>query len=1090
MIKRTLHGALHLIGALGAGFAILVLVLAWRLSSGPISLTFLTPYAENALNSFHPELRFRFGDTVLTWGGWDRTLDLRIQAVRVFEKTGGVIANVPEVSFSLSAQALLHGMIAPRSIELFGPRLFLARRDDGRLVIALGEGQSESQDLLQRLLDQLLAPPDRSHPMGYLARLNILGADLTLADMTRARSWRFPSAQVLIARDAEGLRGEATLDLAADKGESRVAVQGVFHARSGRSEATLSFGRARPAAFAEFVEAFQPFSALDLPLAGTAAVSLERDGSVRALGFELTGGQGRLILPEPAPQTLALRSLALKGRYDGASDRFEVERFRLDLGPGGALVVPGGPTHAVPLRAIEGRGSYFRREGRAELADARLDLGGPRLALAASGETKGGEVIVRAKGRLDNVPGNDIPRYWPAGWGADARTWVLANLSEGSMPRAEASLEARLGADGRFALTGLKGDMDIRDVTVNYLAPMPKARKVSGHASFNETRFDIAIEKGEAPGLTVTGGTIAFTGLDQVDQYADIALKIKGGFRDALGLIEHEPLRFASALGVSPAGADGTAETDLKLRFILEHALTANQVDVKADARLANVALRGILLGQDMRQGNLALALDRKGMDIKGNARVGGMMADIEWRRNFDPKAPFLNRYRMTGKSGEIRSFADLGFEFSPMGRGAIEGTTGIDVRVTEGTTGERTLAARADMKDLAIEIKPLGWSKVRGEAGTAEASLRLKHDVVTAIPSFAVAAGDLSFKGQAVYAADGSGLERIEVDHVRYGRTDARIVVHQRTDSGWDLDLRGASFDFGPLWTEMMRGGKAAPEENAAAALKLGIHFALDQVWMGGDRSFDGVKGAFRHDGRRWRMAEAEGRVGAKGSPFAFTVRPSVDGKKRSLALKSEDAGAMLRALDFYDNMVGGTLEIAGDYLDLEPGEPLAGRVVARDYRVVNAPLLARLLSVAALTGILDELKGEGLNFAALDLPFVQTEGLLELKEARAFGASLGFTAAGKIYTDADIMDMSGTIVPAYAVNSLLGNLPVVGSLFTGGEKGGGVFAATFRMTGPREDPNIAINPISTLAPGFLRNLFGIFGTAGRDAPVREESR
>jgi hypothetical protein len=466
------------------------------------------------------------------------------------------------------------------------------------------------------------------------------------------------------------------------------------------------------------------------------------------------------------------------------------------------------------------------------------------------------------------------------------------------------------------------------------------------------------------------------------------------------------------------------------------------------------------------------------------------MAADIEWRRNFDPKATFVSRYRLTGKSGEIRSFADLGFQFGPMGPGAIEGTAGVDVRVIESAGGERSIEARADLKDLAVAFKPLGWSKARGGAGAAEVSLRLKHDAVTAIPSFAVAAGDLAIKGRAAYAADGSGLDRIEVDPVRYGRTDARLVVRQRTDGGWDLDVRGASFDFGPLWSEVLRGGKSAPEEDAAAALKLGILFALDRVWMGENRSFEGVQGAFRHDGRRWRSAEAEGRVGAKGSPFAFAVRPSADETKRVLTLKAADAGAMLRALDFYDNMVGGTLEISGDYLDLDPGEPLAGRVVARDYRVVNAPLLARLLSVAALTGILDELKGEGLNFAALDLPFVQTEGLLELKEARAFGASLGFTAAGKIYTDADIMDLGGTIVPAYAVNSLLGNLPVVGTLFTGGEKGGGVFAATFRMTGPREDPNIAINPISTLAPGFLRNLFGIFGTAGREAPVREESR
>jgi hypothetical protein len=1090
LLKRTLHGTLHLVGALGAGLAILILALAWRLSAGPISLTPLTAHAESALNAFHPELRFRLGDTILTWGGWERTLDMRIQSVRVFEKTGGVIANIPEISFSLSAQALLRGMLAPRSIELFGPRLFLAHRADGEFVVALDEAQSEGQDLLQRLLNQLLAPPDRRNPMGYLARLNIIGADLTLADLGRARSWRLPAAQVLIARDADGLSGEAMLDFATPGGRGRIDVRGAYRATDGLSEATLTLDRARPAAFAEFIEAFAPFAALDLPLAGTATVTLERNGAVRALGFNLTGGQGRLVLPDPVPQELALRALALKGRYDGAADRLDVEQFRLDLGPGGTFVVPGPAPHAMPLRLVEGRGIYFRREGRAEVVSARADLGGPRLALSATGDIAGGETRVRAKVRLDNVPGNDLSRYWPTGWGADARGWVVPNLSEGSMPRAEANLDMHVGSDGRFRLAAIKGDMDIRDISVNYLAPMPKVRKVSARATFNETRFDIAIEKGEAAGLAVTSGTIAFAGLDQADQYVDIALSIRGGFRDGLSLIESEPLRFATALGVDPKGAEGTVETDLRLRFIIDNTLKAEQVDVRASVRLADVALRGVLLGQDLRQGNLTLALDRKGMDVKGKARVGGMLADIDWRQNFDPKAQVVSRYRLTGRSGKIRSFADLGFAFGPLGEGAVEGTAGADIQVVEGRDGTRTIDARADLKDLAIEVKTLGWRKERGQAGTAEATLRLKHDVVTAIPAFAVASGDLAVKGRAVYAPDGSGLDRIEADPVRYGRTDAKLVLSQRPDGGWDLDVKGTSFDFGPLWSEVLKGGSSHPESDVAAKLKLGISFALDRVWMGEERSFAAVKGAFRHDGQRWRSAEAEGRVGAKGSPFAFAVRPVGDVGKRALNLTAADAGAILKALDFYDHMVGGSLEIAGEYLDRDPGEPLVGRVVARDYRVVNAPLLARLLSVAALTGILDELKGEGLNFSALDLPFVHSTGMLELREGRAYGASLGFTAAGKIYTDADILDMNGTIVPAYAVNSLLGNLPVVGPLFTGGEKGGGVFAATFRMTGPREDPNVAINPVATLAPGFLRNLLGIFGTAGRAAPAREESQ
>ena len=40
----------------------------------------------------------------------------------------------------------------------------------------------------------------------------------------------------------------------------------------------------------------------------------------------------------------------------------------------------------------------------------------------------------------------------------------------------------------------------------------------------------------------------------------------------------------------------------------------------------------------------------------------------------------------------------------------------------------------------------------------------------------------------------------------------------------------------------------------------------------------------------------------------------------------------------------------------------------------------------------------------------------------------------------------------------------------------GSGVFAATYRMTGNLDDPDVSVNPLATLAPGFLRGLFGIF--------------
>ncbi len=74
--------------------------------------------------------------------------------------------------------------------------------------------------------------------------------------------------------------------------------------------------------------------------------------------------------------------------------------------------------------------------------------------------------------------------------------------------------------------------------------------------------------------------------------------------------------------------------------------------------------------------------------------------------------------------------------------------------------------------------------------------------------------------------------------------------------------------------------------------------------------------------------------------------------------------------------------------------------------------------------------------------------------------------------------LDLDGTLVPAYTLNSILGYIPVIGNLLLGGE-GQGIFAAGFHASGALDDPKISVNPLSALAPGMLRNLFLFEGTS-----------
>ena len=84
----------------------------------------------------------------------------------------------------------------------------------------------------------------------------------------------------------------------------------------------------------------------------------------------------------------------------------------------------------------------------------------------------------------------------------------------------------------------------------------------------------------------------------------------------------------------------------------------------------------------------------------------------------------------------------------------------------------------------------------------------------------------------------------------------------------------------------------------------------------------------------------------------------------------------------------------------------------------------------------------------------------------------AIGVTATGQMELSSRRLHLQGTVVPAYTLNSILANVPVLGLLLLGGE-GQGLFAADYRLTGSATDPQVSVNALSAVTPGFLRRLF-----------------
>ncbi|MCW9033128.1 MAG: DUF3971 domain-containing protein [Rhodospirillales bacterium] len=1078
MIRQTLRGILQVFGGLGAGFAIVFAYAAWQLSSGPISLGFLNEYVENSLSPSDGSFKINLTDTVLTWAGWQRNLDIRVTGVSIVGKNGKTIATVPELSLSVSADALLEKKLAPRTIELFGPKLHLIRQVDGRVEVGFGEAENsqlassgDPDKFISNFLRRLQQAPDTSRPWSYLRRVSISHASVEVRDLKSKVTWLAPGSEVYIERNLDGLSGEASLNVQVAGESFSITLLGSYLSDKERFDFGIDFDGANPTFFSKLFENVDPLETLDMSLQGTIAGSVGLDWNFQAITFDISGKKGVIKLPQPVEQNIPTKELVIVGTIDKEHQEVSISKLSAVFEEGATFTVPEPIQHTWSISSIEGKGRFKQNiTGHLELDKINIDLGGPVASISTRLDGIGGDMIIEGRGKLTDVSIDEVKKYWPKSMGTDAWNWVTKNLSKGKVPEADVQLTARVSAEGKSKVVSLKGGMALENVTVDYLSPMPKATGVYGYAKFDTDKFDITVDKGMAAGLTLEKGFVGLSGMEKIDQYADIKLSITGPLENALGLVDSKPLGYATALGINPKKTKGKSSTELKLDFIMEKTLTFDGVAVRAKSILQDVHINDAFLGLNISNGRLDLDVDKKSMKIGGVSQFGTIPITLVWEEFFSKDAPYRSRNSIHGTVTDDQLVKELGLDFPPFTGGYLSGVTAASLVAIKDHKGKTDLDIHLDLTEAKLALPLFDWQKTQGEPGQARVSLEAKDRKILGIKDFNVEAAGLKASGAITLNKEKQGLKAIRVDRLTHGRTDIRGSVIPVGEKGWDIDLHGAGFDLSPiresLFTSDSHPGKT-PEEGIPPVT---LSFSIGKVWLGKDRIINQATGAFSYDGTIWRSAILDGLV-ADNKSVRLHIEP--EGKGRSLFVTSDDAGESLRVLDLMENMKGGRLELSGYFDDSVMGSPLKGNLSVSDFRVVEAPILAHIVSIMALTGILEALGGEGIAFNTLTAPFSYYQGILDLKDAKANGLSLGMTASGKVYTDAEFIDLKGTIVPAYVFNSILGKIPLLGGLFTGGEKGGGIFAANYNVTGPLNEPTTKVDTLTALAPSFLRNLF-----------------
>jgi hypothetical protein len=1081
-----------------AAAVLLIGVTVWRLTEGPLHVDFLTPYLERALASGEKAPRVEIGETVLSWSDWAHTVDLRARAVRLADANDFTIATLPDVSVNLSLRALLQGVVAPTDIEIFGARVTLVRWSDGSFDFGLDKDEAEAAGpaepadlsiLVPGILAELLSDSTPERPLSFLKSVRIVDGSLTMIDRKLGAIWRAPSARIEVRRHARGLAGGMTLRLAL--GEQTADVQASFrHEKAaGRSVFLTQFSGLRFEALASLVPDLAPVSGLQVALDGSLTAVLGAGGRVQSLAFGLSGGPGVLSLPAWLPEPLPVQGLELHGRMDGAAQRLEIEAASLQLGPQAGSAEESGPTFT--LTGVAG----------VEEGDLRI------------------EVDARATG----APAKDLKHYWPSGLAPGARDWVAENIPEGRAEDGWLKTVLRVPA-GDFAAAEIEllaGGYRYRDLEVHYRRPMPPVEGVSGIATFDQRRMSFDVKSGALDDLVLRAGDIQILDFDKARQRIDIGLTVAGPLASALSLLDHESLRLISNLGIDPAGAAGEAVVHPRFQFPLIRDLTFAQMDVTAEAELTGVGLQHVQLGRDATNGHLKLELAEDTMTVSGPVEFGGLPIELDWREHFDRRSGPRSIFGIVVEELGDADREALGLGLAPYLTGPVSATLLIE-RFRDRRSN---LEAAMTLDRAGLSLPFLSWQKPPGTPGNLRLVLALEDDKVAGLETIELNAGSLSTRGAGRFDAEGA-FSWLHLEELILGATRLSDVTLVREAGVFDITLGGGVLDAAPFMARWGAPEEAAETGEPPAPFRLSAP-RLEAATFAEGRYLEDVAFTLDRDDAGWRILSVQGKVpralwteegldrgaarrsrphagraaergghddellagdaGEAAEPvprdgsFTLDYRAAEVGGYR-LEAATEDLGAVLRALDLRDTIQGGRLRLKGRSDGPIPGSPLKARLKVKDYVLVGAPTLASVLSMASLTGLLDTLGGNGIYFDRLSSDFTLIDGVAHTELLHAYGSALGVTAKGKIDFGKAELDLEGTVVPAYTVSRILGAIPLLGPLLTGGE-GEGLFAFTYEMTGGIDDPKVAVNPLSVLAPGFLRGLFG--GLDGAEATV-----
>ncbi len=1008
----------------------------YRVHSSPLNMGFALETIEQALADEARGLKTSVGHVSLFWPDLKGPVLLLLDQVHILQNGEERFA-LERAAVSIARLPLLVAKIEPEAVILEGTTVKLIRDIEGNMRVALDLGEKKEGQSVHavdpfKILEEVLETESQNDPLYGLKAFEIKEASIFVEDQKQQKTWIIPDFSAVFARE----NGEVSLNVSYGMEEAIVPTDIKINlSRHEREDSFytghLHFQNVDVALLGETF-GFEPVQGRGLMVQGRASVDLSKEWGVRRADIDLKSGGGQL-------------------KIGALYDRFlDIDHINLDL-------------------------DYDAQTSRVQLRQLDVSAHNVSLTLSSDIDLHKNEIKIPLKITGQEIVVDDLAILWPEALDAEiAKEWVVDNLSVGILTDLSVSIPLSFARDETHPWTLSVGEVEsafaFENMSVDYNRPLMPATHVNGHGSFKDDDLRIEGTTGKIKDLTTDKLSVVISDLSVVGGgRADIDVHVDGPLKTLIEYIGHESINLKDELGFEPKEVKGQASLDVQIDFPTVEGLEIEDINVKVDATLTDVYLPNIVKGMPLTGGPLTLEAGNGKFSLKGKGALDGRPLDLTYVRYLElKKAPFVQKV-------EARLVADkaLRDKFDIELEEYVSGDLPLSLVYVEKANKKAKIEVDADLTPVDFFIESLNYKKSIGEKGRVEMSLLLEGETLKEVSDLNITLHDGHIKkGRLVFSKiQGEiDLERAQFPDIKFPDNILSVELEQTQKGTLKIEIGAQKLDVRPYL------GKDAAQDFSSkdAGKRTIVSGHVDRLRVSDKGVFEGVK-LYLDISQTGDVNQLELDARAGRGDIYLRYKPNALGNL-GFRLEAEDAGATLKAMDIYEDMQGGALLIEASRPPKSHKNDLTGLAQITNFKVVNAPTLARLLNAMSLPGLQQLLNSDGVEFEKMKTNFKRkkTGGGTELlfKNGRTSGSEVGLTFEGKVNQDTGFVDIQGTIVPLSTLNKVVGSIPLLGPIITGGT--GVLIAATYTMKSAPADKEIKVfvNPLSALTPGILRRI------------------